>query len=58
MKKTIIFIVMFVILLIVTLNLLDVITNKYIIASTYFVLAFLVAWAHYTSSKKKNTPHS
>jgi hypothetical protein len=60
MKKIFFYAAIILLLILVALNLLDVITNKYITASTYFVSAFLVGWAHsnYTSSKEKNTHHS
>jgi hypothetical protein len=52
MKKIFFCTTMILLLIIIVLDFIDVITNKYVIASTYFVLAFLVAWAHYTSFKK------
>jgi hypothetical protein len=60
MKKIFFCTTIILLLILVVLNLLDVITNKYIIVSSYFVLAFLIGWAHYnyTSLKKKNTQHS
>ena len=55
MKKIFFCTTIILLLIIIVLNLLDVITNKYIIASMYIMLAFLIGWIHCTSSKKNKS---
>ena len=53
MKKTIAFVVAFILLISIVLHLLDVVTNRYIIISTYFACALFVAVAHIVSWSEK-----